>query len=179
MGRAVLALGSNLGDRMAYLCRAVQAIERLPDTTVQAVSRVYETDPVGYANQPFFLNAVMLVETGLSPRALLGGCLGIEAALGRERSFANAPRVLDLDVLLIEGVREVGEELTVPHPRMAERGFVLIPLLDLFPNGKALGVDFSQACRYILDEGAGVRLFADFPASVGGSDENFPTYRGE
>ncbi len=177
MSRALLALGSNLGDRMDYLCRAVQAMEQLPHTEVQAVSRVYETDPVGYADQPSFLNAVMLVETGLSPRALLGSCLGIEAALGRARSFANAPRVLDLDILLLEGVREADAELTVPHPRMRERGFVLIPLLDLFPDGKALGVDFSQACRDVSREG--VRLFADFPVSVGGSDEDFPIYRGE
>ena len=140
--RAVLGLGGNLGDRLANLQAAVDALGHLPRTTVTAVSSVYETAPVGYADQPDFLNIVLTVDTALSPRALLGGCLGIEAALGRVRTFQNAPRVVDVDVLLIEGLSSQEEELILPHPRMMERAFVLVPLAEIFPAGEALGVKF-------------------------------------
>lgn len=140
--RAVLGLGGNLGDRTEYLHAALDALAHLPGTAVTAVSSIYETAPVGYADQPDFYNLVAVVETSLSPRALLGGCLGIEAALGRVRTFRNAPRVVDIDVLLIEGVTSSDPELTVPHPRMMERAFVLVPLRELFPDGVALGVPF-------------------------------------
>lgn len=141
--RAVLGLGGNLGDRAEYLRGAVAALGALPGTTVTAVSPVYETAPVGYADQPNFYNLVAEVETALSPRALLGGCLGIEAALGRRRTFRNAPRVVDIDVLLFEGVVSDDPELILPHPRMMERGFVLVPLENIFPEKVALGVPFS------------------------------------
>ncbi len=140
--RAVLGLGANLGDPLAALRTAVEALGLLPDTTVTSVSSVYQTAPVGYADQPDFYNIVLTLETALTPHALLGGCLGIEAALGRVRTFRNAPRVVDIDLLLYEGVAESTEELTVPHPRMMERAFVLVPLSELFPEGRALGVAF-------------------------------------
>lgn len=141
--RAVLGLGGNLGDRKGNLEAALDALAHLPSTDVVAVSSLYETAPVGYADQPDFYNIVAVVETTLSPRALLGGCLGIEAALGRVRTFRNAPRVVDIDVLLYEGVTSDDAELTLPHPRMMERAFVLVPLSELFSNGEALGVPFS------------------------------------
>lgn len=141
--RAVLGLGGNLGDRADNLHAALDALAHLPNTDVVAVSSLYETAPVGYADQPDFYNLVAVVETALSPRALLGGCLGIEAALGRVRTFRNAPRVVDIDVLLYEGVASDDAELTLPHPRMMERAFVLVPLSELFPNGEALGVSFT------------------------------------
>lgn len=141
--RAVLGLGGNLGDRAENLRAALDALAHLPDTSVVAVSSLYETAPVGYADQPDFYNIVALVETALSPRALLGGCLGIEAALGRVRTFRNAPRVVDIDLLLFEGVASDDPELILPHPRMMERAFVLVPLAELFPKNVVLGVPFS------------------------------------
>lgn len=145
MRKAVLGLGSNLGDRLENLRGALQALGALPHTRLLASSPVYETEPVGYTAQPLFLNAAALVETGLSPHALLGACLGIEAAKGRVRTLANGPRVLDIDVLLMEGISLNEEELTLPHPRMGERAFVLAPLADLFPDGFPLGFDFAAA----------------------------------
>ena len=140
---------------------ARQALEALPGTRGTAASSLYETDPVGYADQPPFLNAVLLVETALSPRALLGACLGIEAGLGRVRTFRNAPRVVDIDVLVMEGICSQEDELPLPHPRMAERGFVLVPLEELFPDGQGLGWDFLTAMKTVCGEG--VRRQDAFP----------------
>ncbi len=159
MSRAVLGLGANLGDRAATLQAAVDALALLPGTRVTAVSSVYETVPVGYLDQPDFFNIVVAVETALSPRALLGACLGIEAALGRVRTFRNAPRVVDVDVLLVEGVTCDDPELQLPHPRMMERAFVLVPLTELFPDRVALGVPFPAP------DPAGVRP-ADVPELI-------------
>lgn len=140
--KAVLGLGANLGDPLMTLRAAVEALGLLPHTTVTAVSSMYQTAPVGYTDQPDFYNIVVTVETELTPHTLLGGCLGIEAALGRVRTFRNAPRVVDVDLLLYEGYAEQTDELTVPHPRMMERAFVLVPLGELFCDGVALGVPF-------------------------------------
>ena len=153
MACAVLALGTNLGDRLNNLQQAVDALRRLPDTAVTALSRVYETDPVGYTDQPAFLNAVVRLETALSPHALLGSCLGIEAALGRVRTFANAPRVVDVDVLVYEGVTLDTPELTLPHPRMHQRAFVLVPLGDVAPEWRIGGSDFSAAVQAVGTNG--------------------------
>lgn len=131
----VIGLGTNLGERQQHLEDALASLERLPDTAVIARSSVYETEPVGYADQPNFLNMVAVVTSSLSPRAMLGACLGIEAALGRVRTFRNGPRVIDLDVLLAEGYTEETDELTVPHPRMTERAFVMDPLSELESRG--------------------------------------------
>ena len=133
MARAYLALGANLGDPLGQLRRAVEALALLPGTRVTAASGVYETDPWGVADQPVFLNAALALETTLSPHALLGACLGIEAAMGRVRRLPNGPRVLDLDLLLNEGAECRTPELTLPHPRMWERAFVLAPLADIYP----------------------------------------------
>ncbi|MCI8553792.1 MAG: 2-amino-4-hydroxy-6-hydroxymethyldihydropteridine diphosphokinase [Clostridiales bacterium] len=163
MNRAVVALGANLGDRLQSLREAVAALDALPDTRVEACSRLYETDPVGYMDQPDFLNAAALLRTRLSPEALLGALLGVEAALGRRRSFANAPRTIDLDLLLMEtpeegGIHRSSCELTLPHPRMWERAFVLLPLSDLFPDGRACGMLFEEKRAAVSAEG--VRYFA-------------------
>ncbi len=133
MSIAYLALGSNLGNPLEQLQGAVEALALLPDTRVTAVSKVYETDPWGVEEQPDFLNAVVEVETGLSPRALLGACLGIESAAGRIRLLKNGPRVLDVDLLLYGQVTSDDPELILPHPRMWERSFVLVPLADIYP----------------------------------------------
>ena len=136
MSQAYIAMGSNMGDRCENLNRAAFAVAALPKTKVTAVSRIYETDPVDCPPCENFYNAVIRVETELSPKALLGACLGIEAGMGRLRTKRNGPRVIDLDLLLYENYEESSEELTVPHPRMWERGFVLVPLSDLMKDAE-------------------------------------------
>ena len=146
--KAVIGLGTNTGDRAVNLQAAVDALSLLPGTRVTVISPVYETEPVGYADQPDFLNAVACVETELSPRALLGACLGIEAALGRVRLFKNGPRIIDLDLLLYEGVTLQTDELTLPHPRMHLRRFVLEPLAEIIPDYRhpVTGKTIRQLC---------------------------------
>lgn len=126
-----IALGSNLGDRADNLRRAAEALSLLPGTRLEALSNIYETDPVGYADQPCFYNAVARLDSELSPRALLGCCLGIEAAMGRVRSIKNGPRTLDLDLLCGDAPEENDRELCFPHARMTERAFVLAPLCEI------------------------------------------------
>jgi len=162
MSRALIALGANLGDRAAALTAALDALGHLPGTRVVRASSWYDTDPVptpggATADQPAFLNGVAEVETALSPRALLGACLGIEAAAGRVRTLPGGPRCLDLDLLAYEGAASNDPELRLPHPRMAERAFVLVPLAELYPDGRALDVDLSAALHVV--DPSGVRLW--------------------
>lgn len=132
--RAYVGLGANLGDPLAQLRAAVTALAALPSTTVARVSSVYRSAPVGYLDQPDFCNAVVALDTALSPQALLEALMVIEHEGGRTREFRNAPRLIDLD-LLLHGDRVVDEpHLTVPHPRMADRAFVLLPLAELDPG---------------------------------------------
>jgi 2-amino-4-hydroxy-6-hydroxymethyldihydropteridine diphosphokinase len=131
--RAFVGLGSNLGDREATLRLAVDKLRQLPGTEVRGVSKLRDTEPVGYLDQPRFLNGAVELETVLPPRELLDGLLRIELELGRDRSTSppQGPRNLDLD-LLVYGDEQVSEEgLEVPHPRLHERRFVLEPLSDL------------------------------------------------
>lgn len=137
--QAYIALGTNMGDKGENLNRAVWALASIPGVKVSALSRVYETKPVGFVKQDNFYNAVIRVETTLSPRALLGACLGVEAGMGRVRGRKNGPRVIDLDLLLYEGKVINSEELTLPHPRMEERAFVLSPLCDILQDPYYLG----------------------------------------
>jgi 2-amino-4-hydroxy-6-hydroxymethyldihydropteridine diphosphokinase len=132
MATSYIGLGSNLGDRMMTLRTAIQRLEALG--RIAGVSSLYETEPVGYLEQPPFLNAVVALETALTPVALLGALLGIERDLGRVRSFPNAPRTLDLDLLLVDDVILDTPELTLPHPRLHERAFVLVPLAEIAPE---------------------------------------------
>jgi 2-amino-4-hydroxy-6-hydroxymethyldihydropteridine diphosphokinase len=132
MATTYIGLGSNLGDRVATLRTAVQRLETLGG--VNAVSSLYETEPVGYLGQPPFLNAVVALDTALAPADLLSTLLGIERDLGRTRSFPNAPRTLDLDLLLFDDVILYTPDLTLPHPRLHERAFVLVPLAEIAPE---------------------------------------------
>lgn len=132
--RCYLGLGSNQGDRAGLLIRALGLLVADGRVRLARVSPVYETAPVGYADQPDFLNMVVAVETDCSPEELLALTQGIEAQLGRERPFPNAPRTMDLDLLLCEGETRGTAELTLPHPRMRERQFVLAPLADIAPD---------------------------------------------
>jgi len=127
--RAFLGLGSNLGDRVAYLRAAVEAV---PDLV--ATSPVYETDPFGGPDQRAFLNLVVELDTDLDARALLGVCQGLEAAAHRVRSERWGPRTLDVDVLWVEGEEVDEPDLAVPHPRLWQRRFVLAPLADIAPD---------------------------------------------
>jgi 2-amino-4-hydroxy-6-hydroxymethyldihydropteridine diphosphokinase len=137
-GLAAIALGSNLeskfGDREANLREAVRRIEVLGE--VRAVSSFYDTEPVGYREQPRFLNAAMLLKTELGPRELMRELLAVERAMGREReeSVPKGPRVIDLDLLLYGDWVLWAEELILPHPRMEERRFVLQPLAEIAPD---------------------------------------------
>ncbi len=132
MKTAYLGLGSNLGDRESLLR---SALERLAadDLVITAVSSVYETAPVGWIDQPDFLNLAAAIATALSPRALLERCLAVEAALGRVRAERWGPRTIDIDVLWYEGVVLQEPALTLPHPRLTERAFALLPLAEVAP----------------------------------------------
>lgn len=141
MVRAYVALGANLGDAVAALRRAVHAIGQLPLTEVSQSSSLYKTAPLNTdageesaAPGNDYLNAVVEVETGLTAPALLSHLQQIEQQAGRERPYRNAPRTLDLDVLLYGSAHIESEHLTVPHPRMTQRAFVLVPLAELAPS---------------------------------------------
>ncbi len=129
-----MGLGSNLKDPVRQVLTAFEALDRLPHTRVNARSSLYRTAPMGRLDQPDFVNAVAQLETELSARALLEGLLAIEARHSRRRSTPNAPRTLDLDLLLLgeEVISEPG--LEVPHPRMHDRAFVLLPLSEIDPD---------------------------------------------
>ncbi len=134
MTLAYVALGANIGDPAAQLNSAVAALDALPATRVLAVSPYYRSAPVGYTDQPDFTNAVLSLETALDAEKLLQALLQIEATLGRQRTFRNAPRPLDLDLLLFGDEARDQPHLTLPHPRMHERAFVLLPLSDIAPD---------------------------------------------
>ncbi|MBV8465324.1 MAG: 2-amino-4-hydroxy-6-hydroxymethyldihydropteridine diphosphokinase [Burkholderiales bacterium] len=130
---AYVGLGANLGDAAESVSAAIEALGSLPQTRLIGRSSLYRSAPVGYLDQPDFVNAVAAVDTSLSAHALLDGLLDIEAKFGRERSFRNAPRTLDMDVLLYDDASLHDERLTIPHPRMVNRAFVLVPLAELAP----------------------------------------------
>ncbi len=141
MTRAHVALGSNLGDRLAILDTAIRVLDADVHTHVMAVSRVYETQPVGGPPQGPYLNAVAVLETDRDPEELLDLLLAAEASLGRVRAQRWGPRTLDLDLILYDGPPVRTPRLTVPHPRARERAFVLVPLADVdpyatFPDGQ-------------------------------------------
>ena len=144
MALAYIGLGSNLGDRAAHLHAALDRLGTYG--TVEAVSPFLETDPVGYAEQPRFLNAAVRLRTTLPPDDLLRGLLSIETALGRVRTVRWGPRTIDLDLLLYDDLVRDDPGLTVPHPRLHERRFVLEPLVAIAPDAvhPLLGRTISQ-----------------------------------
>ncbi|MDR1927551.1 MAG: 2-amino-4-hydroxy-6-hydroxymethyldihydropteridine diphosphokinase [Oscillospiraceae bacterium] len=160
MSEAVIGLGSNLGDRNAHLLEAVQALSRLTDVKIKAISSIYASEPEGAPageTQSLYHNMAVMLETKMSPMALLGACLGIEAAMGRLRGARNAARIIDLDLLLYEGVKSENFELSLPHPRLLQRAFVLLPLKELYPAGRAPGI-FFEPCLKAMDIGSITRL---------------------
>ncbi len=144
MSKAYLGIGTNMGDREENLKSALISINLLPTTKVLAISKVYETDPVGFAEQDNFLNIAVEIETALTAQNILGACLGIEAGLGRIRTIKNGPRVIDIDLLLFEDEKYDTPSLVLPHPRMFEREFVLRPLLDIEFNNPLFDREWAQ-----------------------------------
>ncbi|MBA4607823.1 2-amino-4-hydroxy-6-hydroxymethyldihydropteridine diphosphokinase [bacterium] len=141
--QAVLSIGSNLGDRAGRLQGAVSALEDTPEVTVVAISSVYETEPVGTPEgSGSFLNAVVLIDTTLTVHTLLDRALAIEDAFERERSEPGAPRTLDVDIIVVGDRVANDDSLTLPHPRAHERGFVLVPWLEIDPEGEIPGHGF-------------------------------------
>lgn len=134
MVKAFLSLGSNMGDRLEYLSKAIDKIAQIQDCNILNKSRVYETEPWGYENQEAFLNLCISIETSLSPYELLESLQTIELELDRVRKIHWGPRTIDIDILLFDDIICEDDKLTIPHPRMSERAFVLIPLYDIEKN---------------------------------------------
>ena len=151
MTTAFVGIGSNLEEPAKQVRAALDELDRLPHTRVVKRSSLYRSAPLGHADQPDFVNAVAQLETGMPAERLLSELQGVEQRHGRVRSFANAPRTLDLDVLLFGSLVLKTEKLEIPHPRMHERAFVLKPLAEISPDaavpGKGLVKDLLQTCR--------------------------------
>ena len=151
MIRAYVALGANLGAAAATVSAAATALAEIPQTSLVVVSSLYQTAPLGLKNQPDFINAVAAVDTALSPQALLESLFALEARFGRSRSVPNAPRTLDLDLLLYGEIRLDEAQLTLPHPRLHQRSFVLMPLAEIAPDclipGRGGVRDLLDGCR--------------------------------
>lgn len=136
----VIALGANLGERIATLQVAVDTLRAMPNVEISAVSSIYETDPVGGPEQPEYANAVLLARTSLAPIELLRRLQGIEAAAGRIRDIRWGPRTLDLDIIDFDGRVSDDPELTLPHPRAHLRAFVIVPWLEADPDAVLPGL---------------------------------------
>lgn len=152
MKDVMIGLGSNMGAKLAYLNQALAKINSLDQVAVMQVSQVYQTEPVGYKDQDDFYNMVagLEIEEGKAPLDLLEDLLAIEADLDRKRTIKNGPRTIDLDVLLVEDQEIDDPKLQVPHPRLQDRAFVLVPLAELAPNYLVPGLD--KTVGDLLDE---------------------------
>ncbi len=132
--RAFVALGANLNNPQETVAAAIVSLRSLPQSQLLAASSLYRSAPVGLKNQPDFINAVVALDTTLTARALLDELFAIEARFGRRRDYRHAPRTLDLDLLLYGDAVSTDPQLTIPHPRMHERAFVLMPLVEIAPD---------------------------------------------
>lgn len=153
MSEAYLGLGGNLGNPRACLTEALRRLHATPGIRVRRVSSVYETKPVGMTEQPDFLNIVSAIDVRLSPQALLAECLRIETELGRVRRERWGPRTVDIDVLLYAEAAIADGQLTVPHPRLAERNFVVVPLAELAPEVRIGSLTAAELAARLGDEG--------------------------
>lgn len=147
---AYIALGTNIGDRYQNLTKAIEELANMKDILLVDASSIYETDPVGYVDQHSFLNMVIKVNTNLNPLDLLTFCLDVEKKLGRKREIRWGPRTIDLDILLYNQENIEAETLIIPHPRMTERAFVMIPLLEIDPHIKE--PKMSQSIQIYLND---------------------------
>ena len=173
MNEAYVSIGTNLGDRAAQLDFALRSLDALPTTRVAALSPIFETDPVGPPPQDAYLNAVVRLETALAPRALLDALLSIEHAAGRERGARNTARTLDLDLLLYGSLVLDEPGLCIPHPRLHERAFVLVPLCELAPRlvHPRLGQTVEELARRVRDPQAVVAFRPDPGAPAPGKTD--------
>jgi len=167
MTTAYIGFGSNLGDRVAACEEALGRLAATDGVRVVAVSDLFRSDPVGIVDQPWFVNGVAEVETTLPPIDLLNRLIEIEAEMGRVRLVKNGPRIIDLDLLLYDDVKIDQATLTLPHPRMGERHFVLVPLLQLAPDARhpVSGEPFARALAHLTGDG-GVRPLLPQPTEV-------------
>ncbi|NIK12684.1 2-amino-4-hydroxy-6-hydroxymethyldihydropteridine diphosphokinase [Alkalibacillus almallahensis] len=160
--RSYIALGSNIEPRETYLKEAIEALSQDQDVELIALSKVYQTAPVGFLDQGAFLNMVVAVDTTYEPLELLALTQSIEESVGREKTFRNGPRQIDLDILLFAQTTLETERLTIPHPRMTERAFVLVPLSDLAKHEK---INDKTVQSYVneldSEELAGVEYYAE------------------
>lgn len=157
---AYIALGANLGDREETLLEALSLLDEHPHIFVLRCSSLYETEPVGYVDQPAFLNMAVAVQVMLTPEQLLTELLDIENRLGRVRDIRWGPRTVDLDLLWMQGETRDTELLQLPHPRMGERAFVLVPLSDIVPEDEVSGLyTFVHASLSVLDGKDGIQLW--------------------
>lgn len=164
---AYVGMGSNMGDRRAMLCRALSGMTAFASTWVRAVSSIYETAPWGMPDQPAFLNCAAMLETELEPVALLQELLGLETRLGRVREIHWGPRVIDLDLLFYDRISMDTEFLTLPHPLIAARPFVLVPLLELRVDLTVHGVSLSDHLEKLPRTAGDVVLWSAPPTRNG------------
>lgn len=158
--KAVLGLGTNLGDRERNLAEAIGALESLPRTRILAMSNLYETAPFDVVSQQGdYLNCCVALETRLTPEELLDKCLAIEEKLGRVRTEYHGARTMDIDLLLYEGFESHTQRLAVPHPGIRQRAFVMVPLSDLFPGCRAQAFGFYFEEDYQRVDKSGVKLY--------------------
>lgn len=163
---AYIGLGANLGDPARQVTEAVARLRELPEVEVLKTSRLYRTPPLGPPGQPWYVNAVVQVRTRLTPEELMRQLLLIERQMGRERGERWGPRVIDLDLLLYDGEVSSGPELTVPHPEMHRRAFVLVPLAEIAPEAWHPGLN--RTVRELLAELAPAEVEAVTPLKAAG-----------
>ena len=150
--KAYLGIGTNIGDRKNNIEKAIEALQLVPDINIIRSASVYETAPWGYTEQANFYNTVVEIETTRTPEMLLGVCLGIEAGMGREREFKNGPRIVDLDLLVYENYESNNEHLQLPHSRIGERDFVLVPMKEFYSDMNVLGFDYAEEYKNIIEK---------------------------
>lgn len=150
--KAVIGIGTNMGDRYKNICDAITALSLVPGITILRKSSIYETEPWGYTEQNGFYNNVIEVESEKSSQALLGICLGIEAGMGRVREFTYGPRIIDLDLLFYENETSNTRELELPHPLIGERDFVLVPLKELFNTMDIYGFNYTSQYEKVCEK---------------------------
>lgn len=156
--KAIIGIGTNIGDRYNNIVIATESLGLVPGIKVLRTSSVYETEPWGYTEQDGFYNSVVEVETTLTAEALLGVCLGIEAAMGRVRQFKYGPRIIDLDLLLYEGRESDTAELRLPHPLIGERDFVLVPMQELFEDMNIYNYIYKEEYENIAEKSSAKKV---------------------
>lgn len=152
LNKVVLALGSNMGDSYAHLRQAAKILSEAEGLNILEASSFYVTAPVGYEEQEDFVNAVLVCETELTPKELLGLCQEVEKALNRVRLIRWGPRTIDVDIIWYNDQTIDEEDLIVPHPRMNERAFVMVPLMEIMPTLIIEGKSIQSICENLADQ---------------------------